>query len=96
MLVEPNADGCLVHDGRECGLAHHKRVAAQIVPIQFDQIEGMEEHAGIIPAVPDKIEGSDAAFIAGDRFTIDKDRDRSRDRASTISEKRFKSLPGRL
>jgi hypothetical protein len=56
----------------------------------------MEEHAGIIPAVPDKIEGSDAAFIAGDRFTIDKDRDRSRARVSTISEKRFKSLPGRL
>jgi hypothetical protein len=41
MLVVPDAHAGLGQDRRERGLAHHKRIAAQIVPIQLDQVEGV-------------------------------------------------------
>ena len=49
----PTSGGGLGQDRRECSLAHPKRIAAQIVPVQLDQVEGIEEHAGIIPAISD-------------------------------------------
>jgi hypothetical protein len=37
----------------ERGLAHLKRFAAQVVAVQFDQVEGIEEHAaGLLPVRP--------------------------------------------
>ena len=56
MLVEPDANGALRQDRRERGLTDHQRLAPQIVPVQLDQIEGIEEHAAVIPAVADTIE----------------------------------------
>jgi hypothetical protein len=44
----PNAS----RQARQIGLAPLDRVAAQIVAVQFDQIEGIEEDAIVLPAVP--------------------------------------------
>jgi hypothetical protein len=43
MLIEPDAGAG--HDRRERGLADLKRITAQVVAVQFDQIEGVEEYA---------------------------------------------------
>ena len=41
MLVEPDAGTRLGHDGCERSLADFKRITAQIIVIQFDQVEGV-------------------------------------------------------
>jgi len=41
MFVEPDAGLGLGHDRCELGLADRKRIAPQIVAVQFDQIEGV-------------------------------------------------------
>src|SRR5262249_9478808 len=45
MLVEPDAAAGLGHDRCERGLADLKRIAAQVVAVQFDQVEAVEEYA---------------------------------------------------
>jgi hypothetical protein len=45
MLIEPDAGAGLGHDRCERGLADLKRVAPQIVAVQFDQVEGVEGYA---------------------------------------------------
>jgi hypothetical protein len=50
---------------------HLERIAAQIVAVQFDQIEGIEEHAGVMPAVTNAIEARHPIGIASDSFAID-------------------------
>ena len=59
-------------------------------PVQLDQIESVEEHAGIMPALSDTTE---RAALTRHRLTIDNagPQDRSRAIASTISEKRSRS-----
>jgi len=41
MLVEPNAWTGLGHDRYERGLADLKRIAPQVVAVQFDEVEGV-------------------------------------------------------
>jgi hypothetical protein len=43
MLVEPDARASLGHDRCERGLADLERVTAQVVAVQFDQVEGVQE-----------------------------------------------------
>ena len=38
---------------RERRLADHERIAPQVVPVQLDQIEGIEKHADAVPAISD-------------------------------------------
>jgi hypothetical protein len=45
MLIEPDAGAGLGHDRCDRGLADLKRVAPQIVAVQFDQVEGVEGYA---------------------------------------------------
>jgi hypothetical protein len=40
-------------------LARRKRVAAEVVTVEFDQVEGVEEYAGIVVAVSDSLEARD-------------------------------------
>jgi hypothetical protein len=47
-----------------------KRIAPQIVAVQFDQVEGVEEYAVVSAVVSDQIERGNAVVIAGDRFAI--------------------------
>ena len=47
---------------RDCegGLAAHQCLAAQILAIEFNQVEGAQEHALVMPAIPDQVEQGDA------------------------------------
>jgi hypothetical protein len=56
MLVEPNARASSGDRGCERCLADHERIAAQVVAVQLDEVEGIEEHAVVMIAVADAIE----------------------------------------
>jgi hypothetical protein len=43
MLIEPDAGAGLGYDRCERGLADLKRIAPQVVAVQFDEVEGVEE-----------------------------------------------------
>jgi hypothetical protein len=51
MLVEPDAGAGLGHDRCERGLADLKRIAPEVVAVQFDEVEGVEEREVIMAAV---------------------------------------------
>jgi hypothetical protein len=51
VLVKPEAGSSLGQDGSERSLAHLKWVAAQIVTVQLDEVEGIEEDARVVPPV---------------------------------------------
>ena len=70
MLVEPDAGARLGHDRRERGLADLKRIAPQIVSVQFDQVESVQERAVIMAAVANEIERGDAVLVAGNGFAV--------------------------
>ena len=74
------------------------RIAAQIVPVQLDQVEGVQEHAVVVPAISDQIKRRVLVVVTRHRLAVTmQDRDRNPAKASTISEKRsVRSLPGRL
>src|SRR5262245_5462047 len=71
MFIEPDVRAGLGHDRCECGLADLKRIAPQVVAVQFDQVEGVQEYAVVSAVVPDEIERGNAVVIAGDSFAID-------------------------
>jgi hypothetical protein len=94
MLVKPNAGASLGHDGCERGLANLKRITPQIVPIQRDEVQGVEEYALVSTVMTDEIERGNAVVTASDSL---QERERRRANVSTISGKRrVRSLPGRL
>jgi hypothetical protein len=65
LFVEPYAGARLGHDRCEPGLADLKRIASEIVAIQFDHIECVEEYALVSALVTDEIERGNAVVIAG-------------------------------
>ena len=71
MLVEPDAGASLGQRARKRGPADLKRIAPQVVAVQFDQVEGVEKDAVVSAVITNEIERSDAVVIAGDSFTID-------------------------
>src|SRR5215467_2776826 len=71
MLIEPDARAGLGHDGWERGLANLKRIAPQVIAVQFDQVEGVQERAVIMAAVANEIERGNAVVIAGDSLAVD-------------------------
>src|SRR5262249_53857182 len=56
---------------RTCGLADLKRIAPQVVAVQFNEVEGVEEYALVSALVPDETERGHAVVIAGDSFAVD-------------------------
>jgi hypothetical protein len=98
VLVEPNAMTNPGQDGGQRGLADFERLAAEIVAVELNQIEGVQEHAGVVSAVTDTLEAGYAALVAGDGLPIDDaECERSRAKDATINGKRYvRSLPGRL
>jgi hypothetical protein len=99
MLVEAQAKAGFGQRTSKRGLAHFQGITPQVVPVQFDKVEGVQERALIMAAVANEIERGNAIVIAGDSFAVDvmQERERSRESASTISGKRWvRSLPGRL
>src|SRR5262249_25130193 len=55
----------------ERGLADLKRITAQVVAVQFDEVEGAEEYVLVSAVVADEIERGNAAVIASDSFAVD-------------------------
>jgi len=67
-----------------------KRIASEVIAVQFNEVKGVEEYALVSAVVTDEIERGNAVVIAGDSFAI-------RESASTIGGKRrVSSLPGWL
>ena len=48
MLIEPQAKTSFGQHTSKRGLADFKRIAPQVVAIQLDQVEGVEEHPGVV------------------------------------------------
>src|SRR5262249_56978541 len=71
MLVEPNAGAGFGHDRCKGGLADFKRIAPEVVAVQFNEVEGVQERAVIMAAVANEIERGNAVVIAGDSFAVD-------------------------
>jgi len=71
MLIEPDAGAGLGHDRCERSPADLKRITAQVVAVQLDEVEGIEEDALVSALVPDEIERGHAVVIAGDSFAVD-------------------------
>jgi hypothetical protein len=55
-FVQPQARGSFCQHRGQRRLAHLERLAPQVVAVKLDQVEGIEEHARIVPAVADAIE----------------------------------------
>jgi hypothetical protein len=72
MLVKPDAGLGLGQD-----VAHLERLAAQILAIELDQVEGVEEDARIVPPMPEQVKARPAVIAAGDRLTINDGRARA-------------------
>ena len=57
MLVEAGCRGpALARTDASVALRTYERIAPQVVPVQLDQVEGVQEHAAVVAAVADAIE----------------------------------------
>ena len=52
------------------GLADLKRIAPEVIAVQFDQVKGVGEHALVSALVMDEIEQGNAIVIAGNSLAI--------------------------
>jgi uncharacterized protein YjbJ (UPF0337 family) len=52
-------------------LADLKRIASQIVAVQLDQVESVQEHAGVVAPIADAIEAWHSIVVTGDGLAID-------------------------
>jgi len=71
VLIESDASRSLGQDHHKRGLAALQRITAEVVTVQFDQVEGIKENAFVMVAVADTIERSDAVVITGNRLPVD-------------------------
>jgi hypothetical protein len=67
VLIQLQARTGLGQDGGERRLAHLKRVAAEIVAVQLDQVEGVEEDGRVVPPVADAVEAGPGSTSVGKR-----------------------------
>ena len=67
----PNGVTGCVSPARRRVAADLKRIAPQVVTVQFDEVERAEEYALVSAVVTDQIERGNAIVIAGDSFAID-------------------------
>jgi len=59
VLIEPYARLRSRQYALKGSLAHGKRIAPQVVTVEFDQVEGPHEHVRVMTAVSDTIERRD-------------------------------------
>src|SRR5262245_14116559 len=71
MLVEAQAKASFGQRTSKRGLADLKRIAPQVVAVEFDEVEGVEEYSAGSAVVTDEIERGNAVVIAGDSFAVD-------------------------
>ena len=77
MLIEADAGTGFGQRRREGGLACLQGIAAQVVTVQLDQVEGVQEHGAVVAPIADAIDLGDAAPVAGDRLAVDDARARA-------------------
>jgi hypothetical protein len=71
MLVEPQTRRGARDQAGQRGLAHDKRIAAKIIAVQLDQVEGPHEDVIAMPPIAHSLKARDAVIAAGDSFAID-------------------------
>ena len=71
VLVEAQAGRGLGKHRGQRGLAHLERLAPQVVAVQLDQVEGVQEDAGVVAAVADAVEARHAVVAAAHRLAVD-------------------------
>jgi hypothetical protein len=71
VLVEAQSWRRASEQAGERRFAHRERVAPQIVAVEFDQVEGIEEHARVVALVPDAVERRDPVVTTGDCLAVD-------------------------
>src|SRR5262249_59012248 len=71
MLVEAQAKASFGQHTSKRGLAHFQRITPQVVPVQFNEVEGVEEYALVSAVVADEIERRHALVVASNRLPID-------------------------
>ena len=71
VLIETQLGRCSRKQAYQCCLADVQRLASEIIPVELDQVEGIEEHVRVVAPITDALEICDAVFTAGDRLPID-------------------------
>jgi hypothetical protein len=66
VVIEPDAMANPLQNGGQRGLADFERLAAEIVAVQLNQVESVQEHAGVVSAVTDALEAGYATLVTGD------------------------------
>ena len=71
VLIQSQAQRRSREKAAECCLAHDERIAAQIIAVEFDQVEGVEENTIIVVPVTDAVERRYSILAARDRLSVD-------------------------
>jgi len=71
MLVQPQPRKAPTQQARQCSFARFERFAPQILAVEFQQVEGEQEHAAIVALVAQPLEHGEAVLVAGDRLDVD-------------------------
>ena len=64
VLVEPKSRREVGEQAGERRLAHCERIAPQVITVKLDQVERIEEHARVVPPIPDAVERRDPVVAA--------------------------------
>jgi len=71
VVVEQQTRFGVAQELSERCLAGFDGLAAQVLTIKLDEVEGVEEHAPVITSPPQSVEHRQAIAVTGDRFTVD-------------------------
>ena len=71
LLVEAKPRRHPAGGGSRASPWHRERVPPQVVAIKLDEIERVEEHAPIVPAIADAIEARDGHFFSATSVATD-------------------------
>ena len=71
VLVQAHTGPALAKDARQRRLADLNRFSAQVRPIQFQQVKGVQERLGLIPPMAEQLKGSQALLITTHHLAVD-------------------------
>jgi hypothetical protein len=71
VLVKPQARRCSRKQARQSCFPAFELLAAQVITVQLNEIEGPHEHAIIVPAVANALKQCDAVLPARDPLPVD-------------------------
>jgi hypothetical protein len=71
VLVQAHTWSTLAQDAGKRRLANLERLLAQVLAVQLQEVKGVQEGLGFVPAMAEQVEGSHAVLIAAHHLTID-------------------------